>query len=204
MTSTHTGAGRLAAPRRDRAAAWGRDAFLALAFSLLTALSAQVTIHLPCSVPITGQTFAVLLTGALLGPRLGALTMLLYLAEGAGRPAGLRRGPQRLDARHAARLSRIFGPTAGYLFSYPFAAALVGWLAERGWDRKPLTMLAAMLLGSLVIFALGAGWLAHFVGPSHAFAARRPAVPAGRRPESPAGGGPAAAGLEAGWGRSVA
>jgi len=143
------------------AAAWGRGAALALAFSLLTALSAQATLPLPFTpVPITGQTFAVLLTGALLGPRLGALTMALYLLEGS---AGLP-----FFAHGAAGAARLSGPTGGYLLSYPFAAALVGGLAARGWDRRPATMLAAMLLGSLVVFALGAGWLAHFVGPAHA------------------------------------
>ena len=153
-------------PRRadDRTAAWGRDAFLAVAFSLLTALSAQAVIPLPFTpVPITGQTFAVLLTGALLGPRLGAMTLALYLLEGGlGLP---------FFAHGAAGAARLLGPTGGYLLSYPFAAALVGGLAERGWDRKPVTMLAVMLLGSLVVFALGAGWLAHFVGPSHALTA---------------------------------
>ena len=151
-------------PRRadDRTAAWGRDAFLALAFSLLTALSAQAVIPLPFTpVPITGQTFAVLLTGALLGPRLGAMTLALYLLEGGmGLP---------VFAHGAAGAARLLGPTGGYLLSYPFAAALIGGLAERGWDRRPATMLAAMLLGSLIVFTMGAGWLAHFVGPTHAF-----------------------------------
>ena len=147
-----------------RASAWGRDALLVLAFSLLTALSAQIAIPLPFTpVPITGQTFGVLLTGALLGPRLGAAAMLLYLLEGS---AGLP-----FFAGGAGGAARLAGPTGGYLLSYPFAAALVGWLASRGWDRRPVTMLAAMLLGSLVVFALGAGWLAHFVGLSHAVAA---------------------------------
>ena len=149
-------------PRRaDARAAWGRDALLVAAFSLLTALSAQAAIPLPWTpVPITGQTFGVLLTGALIGPRLGALSLALYLLEGA---AGLP-----FFAGGAAGAARLAGPTGGYLLSYPFAAALVGWLATCGWDRRPLTMLAAMLLGSLVVFALGAGWLAHFVGPSRA------------------------------------
>jgi len=159
-------------PRRaeDGAAAWGRDAFLALAFSLLTALSAQVTIHLPL-IPLTMQTFAVLLAGALLGPRLGALAMALYLAEGlAGLPV-FAEGRSAWTPGALPGVPVILGLSAGYLLSYPFAAALVGWLATRGWDRKPPTMLAAMLLGSLVVFALGAGWLAHFVGPSRALAA---------------------------------
>ncbi len=152
-------------PRRADhwAATLGRDAFLALTFSLLTALSAQATVHLPL-VPITGQTFAVLLTGALLGPRLGFLTMLLYLGEGlAGLPV-FAEGHSAWTPGALGGLPAILGPSAGYLFAYPFAAGLVGWLAERGWDRRPGTMLAAMLLSSLVIFTFGAGWLAHFVG----------------------------------------
>ena len=62
----------------------------------------------------------------------------------------------------APGLPTIFGFTAGYLYAFPFAAGLIGWLAERGWDRKPTTMLLAMLLSSLLIFAAGAAWLAHF------------------------------------------
>jgi biotin transport system substrate-specific component len=146
-------------PRRadTKATAWGRDALLVIAFSLLTALSAQLSIHLPFTpIPITGQTFAVLLTGALLGPRLGAAAMVLYLAEGA---AGLP-----VFAPPYQGLASFAGPAGGYLLAYPFAAGLVGGLAVRGWDRKPLTMLGAMLLGSLVIYAGGVGWLAHFLG----------------------------------------
>ena len=138
-----------------------RDLLLAALFSLVTALSAQIAIPLPFSpVPLTGQTFGVLLTGALLGPRLGALAIALYLVEGGlGLPffAGGTFGP-----------ARFAGPTGGYLVAFPLAAALVGGLATRGWDRRPLTLFFAMLLGSLVIFALGAAWLAHFVGASRA------------------------------------
>jgi biotin transport system substrate-specific component len=139
-----------------------RDALFVLAFSLGTALSAQIAVPLPFSpVPLTGQTFGVLLTGALLGPRLGALAMLLYLAEGA---CGLP-----FFAGGAFGAARFAGPTGGYLVAYPPAAAFVGWLATRGWDRRPGTMLGAMLTGSVVIFAGGAAWLAHFVGgASHA------------------------------------
>lgn len=146
-------------PRRttSMSAAWGRDAALVVVFSLMTGISAWASIRLPDSpVPVTGQTFAVLLTGALLGPRLGMAAMLLYLAEGAsGLPVfhGGTAGPQVLA-----------GPTGGYLMAYPFAAALVGTLAERGWDRRPVTMLLAMLLGSTLIYAGGVGWLEHFMG----------------------------------------
>ena len=152
-----------------RPAALGRDAFLVLTFSLLTALCAQVTIPLPY-VPITGQTFAVLLAGALLGPRLGALAMLAYLGEGlAGLPVfALAHSAWTPGSPLLPGVPTIVGLSAGFLWSYPFAAALVGGLAERGWDRKPATTLAAMLLGSLVIFACGAAWLGHYVGASRA------------------------------------
>lgn len=148
-------------PRRadTKSADFARDLLLVTLFSLVTAASAQVAIPLPFSpVPLTGQTFGVLLTGALLGPRLGALAMLLYLVEGG---VGLP-----FFAGGAGGVARLIGPTGGYLVSYPLAAALVGWLATRGWDRRPLTLFFAMLLGSLIIFAFGASWLAHFVGAS--------------------------------------
>lgn len=137
-----------------------RDAALVVVFSLVTALASQVAIHLPL-VPINGLTFAVLLTGALLGPRLGALTMVLYLAEGcAGLPV-FAEGHSAWTPGTLPGLPTIVGATAGYLYACPFAAALVGWLARRGWDRKPGTMLLAMVLGSLVFYVFGAPWLAH-------------------------------------------
>lgn len=150
-------------PNAHPAAARTRDIALVFIFSLLTAVCAQIALPLPL-VPITLQTFAVLLTGALLGPRLGALSLLLYLLEGAmGLPvfAGARSAwsPSTLPL-----VPTILGPTAGYLVSYPVAAGLTGWLAARGWDRRAPFMLCAMLLGSLVIYAGGALWLAHFLG----------------------------------------
>lgn len=133
------------------------DAALVLGASLVIALSAQVAIQLPFSpVPITGQTMAVLLVGALLGSRRGALAVLAYIAQGlAGLP---------VFAGGAAGLTRLFGPTGGYLVGFVAAAFLVGWLAERGWDRRFGTTLAAMTLGNLVIYGVGAVWLAVFVG----------------------------------------
>ena len=133
------------------------DAALVLGASLVIALGAQVAIQLPFSpVPITGQTMAVLLVGALLGSRRGALAVLAYIAEGlAGLP---------VFAGGAAGLARLFGPTGGYLVGFVAAAFLVGWLAERGWDRRFGTTLAAMTLGNLVIYAVGVVWLAVFVG----------------------------------------
>ena len=140
--------GALAAPL-DRT----RSALLVLGFSLLTALAAQVVVPLPWTpVPLTGQTFAVLLTGALLGPRLGALAMAAYLAEGAAGLPFFRGG--------AGGRAHLAGPTAGYLFAFPAAAFVTGLLAERGWDRRYLPAAAAMALGSLVILAGGWAWLA--------------------------------------------
>ncbi len=137
-----------------------RDAVLVLGASLVVAGLAQVSLPLPFTpVPITGQTLGVLLSGIVLGSRRAALAMALYLLEGAiGLPffAGGRSG--------------LCGPTTGYLLSYPIAAFLTGFLAERGWDRKPLTAALAMLTGSLAIFTLGALWLSSFVvGAQKAF-----------------------------------
>lgn len=142
---------------------WVRGLALIVAFSLLTALSAQVAIPLPWTVvPITGQTFAVLLTGALLGSRLGALAMIAYLIEGASGLPFFAAGGSGL-----ARL--LFSPTSGYLLSYPAAAFVVGLLAERGWDRRFVTAAAAMALGSVVILLGGWAWLSRFVAPAAAW-----------------------------------
>jgi biotin transport system substrate-specific component len=142
-------------------AAWPRagaqlNALLVVAASALTAAAAQVAFPVPWSpVPITGQTFAVLLSGALLGPKRAFLAQALYLAEGlCGLP---------VFAGGAAGLAVLAGPTGGYLAAFPFAAALTGFLAGRGWDRNVPAMAAAMLLGSVVIFAAGLAWLARFV-----------------------------------------
>ena len=136
---------------------------LVVAFSLFVALAAQVVVPLPFTpVPLTGQTFAVLLTGALLGPRLGALAMLAYLAEGAAGLPFFRGG--------AGGVGHFAGATAGYLVAFPAAAYVTGYLAERGWDRRFVTAAAAMALGSLVILACGWAWLAlMFKGGAEAF-----------------------------------
>jgi biotin transport system substrate-specific component len=142
-----------------------RSAALVVGFSLLVALSAQVIIPLPWTpVPITGQTFAVLLTGALLGSRLGALAMIAYLIEGAS-------GLPFFYAGGSGVQHLLFSPTSGYLLSYPVAAFVVGLLAERGWDRRFLSAAAAMMLGSLIILLSGWAWFARFVSPAAAFQA---------------------------------
>ena len=145
-------------------AGFASNLMLVVGASLVTALAAQLAVRLPWSpVPITGQTFAVLLSGAVLGSRRAFLAQLLYLAEGA---AGLP-----VFAGGDAGIAILMGPTAGYLIAFPFAAAATGFLAERGWDRRFVTMLAAMLLGSAVIFALGLALLSRFVPRDTLFAA---------------------------------
>ncbi|MCB0154061.1 MAG: biotin transporter BioY [Anaerolineae bacterium] len=132
-----------------------RDVALVVGGSLLLALIAQIQIPL-YPVPITGATFGVLLIGALLGSRRGALAMLTYLGWGAlGLP---------VFANAASGVATFFGPTAGYLVGYVPAAFLVGWLCERGWDRSLWLAAVAMLLGNIVIYACGIYWLAGLVG----------------------------------------
>lgn len=134
-----------------------RDLLLVLAFGTLMGALAQISIPLPFTpVPITGQTLGVLLVGALLGSRRGAAAMLLYLAEGA---AGL---PVFSEARSGATM--LVGPTGGYLLAFPIAAFAVGWLSERGWDRQFFTAAAAMLIGSVIIYAGGLTVLSYYVG----------------------------------------
>jgi biotin transport system substrate-specific component len=138
--------------------AW-RDAALILAGSVLTALSARISIPLPWTpVPVTAQTLAVLLCGAAMGWRRGMLSQVLYLLEGA---AGLP-----VFAPPSVGIITFAGPTGGYLLAFPLAAALTGWLAERGWDRRFWSMFACMLLGSAVIFAGGLLGLSRLV-PAH-------------------------------------
>lgn len=139
------------------------DVALIVGGSLFIALSARIAIHLPFSpVPITGQTLAVLLAGALLGSRRGALSVLAYLAEGlAGLP---------VFSAGRAGLAHLLGPTGGYLIGFVAAAYLTGYLAERGWDRRPLTTALAMLAGNVALYLPGLAWLASFVGADKALA----------------------------------
>jgi biotin transport system substrate-specific component len=128
---------------------WTRSVSLVVAFSLLTALAAQIVIPIG-PVPITGQTFAVLLTGALLGSRMGAMAMIVYLIEGAS-------GLPFFYGGHGG-LSHILGPTGGYLVAFPAAAFVTGAFAENGWDKRFLTAAMAMGVGSLVILLAGWAW----------------------------------------------
>jgi biotin transport system substrate-specific component len=128
------------------------DTIAVICASLILGLSAQIKVYLPIGpVPITGQTFAVLMLAALLGSRRGVLAMIAYLAEGA---AGL---PIFAGGIGPAAL---IGPTGGFLFGFIPAAYIVGKLAEMGWDRKVSTTIAAMLAGEIVLYTFGVCWLA--------------------------------------------
>jgi len=139
---------------------WTRSVALVFVFSLLTALAAQVSIPL-LPVPITGQTFAVLLTGALLGSRLGAAALILYLVEGA---CGLP-----FFSGGTGGLHMLLGPTGGYLVAFPAAAFITGAFAEHGWDKKFIAAVAAMAIGSVVILLTGWAWLSQFMPPAIAW-----------------------------------
>jgi len=140
------------------------DLLVLLGASLAIGLGAQVAIPLPFTpVPATLQTLAVLVTGAVLGSKRGALAVLVYLAEGAaGLPvfAGGLSGP-----------TMLLGPTGGYLVGFVVAAFVVGLLAERGWDRRRWTTLAAMVIGTAIILGLGVVGLCRFMPLSAAIAA---------------------------------
>lgn len=129
-----------------------------LFITVLTTVAAQVSIPLPfTAVPVTLQPMVVLLGGLALGSRLGAASQIVYLAAGiAGLPVFAASGvlpPGPL---------RLLGPTGGYLMAYPFAAFLTGYLAERGFDRRYITSVMAMLTGLIVIYACGVTWLGLF------------------------------------------
>ena len=138
---------------------WTRSVGLVVSFGLLNALAAQIAIPIG-PVPITGQTFAVLLTGALLGSRLGAAALIVYLVEGA---SGLP-----FFAGGTGGFAHILGPAGGYLVSFPAAAYITGAFSEHGWDKRFITGAAAMAIGSLVILLAGWLWLSQFIGATAA------------------------------------
>lgn len=136
------------------------DIGVVLGGAALTAVAAQVTIP-TVPVPITLQTMSVMLCGLTLGARRGALSQLVYLAAGtAGAPvfAGWSGGP-----------AHLFGPTSGYLAGFVLMGGLLGWLAERGWDRKVGTCAAALGIGLTFQLSLGTAWLACYQGWPKAF-----------------------------------
>jgi biotin transport system substrate-specific component len=138
---------------------------LLLLGSLLLTASAKAQVPM-WPVPMTMQTFVVLVLGMTYGARLGAATVVLYLFEGAiGMPvfAGT---PEK-----GIGLAYMMGPTGGYLLGFLMATALIGWLAERGWDRTLPYAVAAMTVGTVVQLVPGVGYLATLIGWEKAIAA---------------------------------
>jgi biotin transport system substrate-specific component len=158
VSSTAPGATTATAPPTLRWAAFPRagllaDAGLVAVGAALIALAAQVSIPLPFTpVPVTGQTFAVLLVGSSLGLVRGGASGSLYLL------VGLTGVPIYADGTGGWDV--VTGATGGYLIAFPIAAALAGWLAERRWDRRFSSAVGAMLTGNVLIYALGLPWLA--------------------------------------------
>jgi biotin transport system substrate-specific component len=143
-------------------ATWLRAVLLVVGGAGLTALAAQLAWQAPWSpVPYTGQTAAVLLVGTVLGSRMGTLSMALYILAGAVGVGVFAGGASGLYDAHGALTA-----TFGYLVGFIVAAALVGFLAERRWDRSPVRAAGLMVLGNLVIYAIGVPVLAVSLGMS--------------------------------------
>ncbi|RNI22913.1 biotin transporter BioY [Flexivirga caeni] len=152
------------APTLVRVPAVWREAALVATGVLFVALCAQVVIPLPFTpVPITGQTFAALLVGGAYGAVRSAATIAAYIG------VGMLGVPIFADGAHGT--SVLFSATGGYLAGMLIAAAIVGAAAEKGWDKALFSSVLAMFVGSAVIYAVGAGWLAIDlgVGPARAF-----------------------------------
>ena len=146
-------------PARKRAAAFYDFAVITGA-SIIIALSAQAAILIGL-VPITFQTSAILMLAAMLGARRATLAVLVYIAQGvAGLPvfAAAKAGP-----------AVLVGPTAGYLIGFVGAAFVVGYLADKGWDRKIWSTMAAMIIGSAILYTFGLAWLGILMGFKSAF-----------------------------------
>jgi biotin transport system substrate-specific component len=138
-----------------------RTVGFAIAGSLLLALAAKAQVPF-WPVPMTMQSLVIMMLGMACGSRLAMATVLLYLAEGlAGLP---------VFAGAGAGFAYMTGPTAGYLVGFVAAAGLIGWLAERGWDRSPVKALAAMSVGHVLLFVPGVAWLAVLFGTEKAMA----------------------------------
>src|SRR5438874_13577383 len=147
-------------PGSDRVQPWVLQTSIIVGASLFVALCARITLPLPFTpVPLTLQNFGVLVVGLLLGSRRGFAALALYLTEGlAGLPVFNPTGP--------GGLAQVLGPTGGYLFAYPFVAALAGWIMERG-SGTFFRAATAGVLAEILLFASGTSWLVVF---THSFA----------------------------------
>ena len=151
----------------ERMSARLRHIALIFVGAIFIALTANVTVWLPNNpVPITGQTLSVLVVGGALGLRRGGMAVALYLILGFFLPvyAGQAHGLSTIIGLESGGL--VMGAPGGYLVGFLFAAALVGWLAENGWDRHIGGAIGAMILGEVVIYAVGVPWLALAIGAS--------------------------------------
>ena len=135
-----------------------KNVILAIAGSLVLWLSAKIQIPF-YPVPMTMQTFVVLVIGMVYGWKLGAATILLYLAEGAAGLPVFAGTPEK-----GIGIAYMMSGTGGYLVGYVLAAALCGWLAEKGWDKNTVTTALAMLLGNIVLYVPGLLWLGILFG----------------------------------------
>jgi biotin transport system substrate-specific component len=153
---------------------WSRtrvaDVVTVVSAAALTTAAAQIALPVPGSpVPVTGQTLAVLLTAAALGPLRGALGQLLYvIAAFAGLP---------VLAQHSGGAHAVFGATGGYLLGFIVAAAIVGRLAKGGWSRTPVRVFASYAVGSVVIYVIGATVLARVFKQDMTWALQKGVVP---------------------------
>jgi biotin transport system substrate-specific component len=129
------------------------DVLLVLAGTAFVALAAQVSFQLPFTpVPITGQTFAVVLVGASLGALLALASLGLYVFVGAIGAPVYADGGRGWDV--------LTGPTGGYIIGFVLAAVITGYLAQQRWDRRFSSAVAAMLTGNVLVYAVGLPWLA--------------------------------------------
>lgn len=148
----------LALPEKG-AARLATQLLLAIIGTLLLTLSAKTRVLLG-PVDISMQTLAVFLISAAFGMRLGVATLLLYMAEGAiGLPV-FQGTPEK-----GIGIAYMLGSTGGYLAGFVVMAAIVGWAADRGWDRHPVKLFNAMLVAEIVMMAMGFAWLALLIGP---------------------------------------
>lgn len=148
----------LALPEKG-AARLAMQLLLAIIGTLVLTLSAKTRVLLG-PVDISMQTLAVFLIAAAFGMRLGVATLLLYMAEGAMGLPVFQGTPEK-----GIGIAYMLGSTGGYLAGFVVMAAIVGWAADRGWDRHPIKLFNAILIAEIVMMAMGFAWLALLIGP---------------------------------------
>ncbi|MEO3998478.1 biotin transporter BioY [Mesorhizobium sp. CAU 1732] len=138
-------------------------ATLAVAGTLLLTLSAKTRVILG-PVDMSMQTFAVMAIAATFGLRLGVATLVLYMAQGAMGFPVFQASPEK-----GVGIVYMLGTTGGFLAGFVVMAAIVGWAADRGWDRNPVKLFGAMMVGEVVMMAMGFAWLAGLIGAAGAW-----------------------------------